>query len=297
MRYSMLILAGLTACATTFAEDKTQDLTIGGVAWTKSVITPYDDSSNEARDETYKVYTHLMDFAGKEPITKGGGGQYPHHRGLFIGWRETTVGGTKFDTWHMTDCYQQFTGKMSLDRAPEHDIQTLGIEWNGNDGTPILDEQRTIAVRPGADGMRIVDFTSVLTSQADVTLRGDSHHAGMQVRLSNEVAEDSDATVYILPEGAKRLENDEVSGAWWAVCNAEIGGKKYWVMHMTPPGNPTVLKLYSIRPYARFGAFFEPDLKKGQPLTLTFRIIVSESPIDQAKANALYQEYAAPNRN
>ena len=89
------------------------------------------------------------------------------------------------------------------------------------------------------------------------------------------------------------MENDEVSDAWWAVCNAEIGGKKYWVMHMTPPDNPTGIKLYSIRPYARFGAFFEPDVKKDHPLTLTFRIVVSETPIDQARADTLYHEYAS----
>ncbi len=293
MRCSILVLAGLTACAAVFAEDKTQDLSFDEVVWAKTVVTPYDDSSKEARDETYKVYTHLMDFAGKEPITKGGGGQYPHHRGLFIGWRETTVGGKKFDTWHMTDCYQQFTGKMKLDRGPERDIQTLGIEWNGNDGTPIFNEQRTISIQAGAAGIRIVDFTSVLTSDADVTLRGDSHHAGMQVRLSNELAEHPELASYVLPEGAQMLKNDEVSGAWWAVCNAKIGGKDYGIMHMTPPDNPTGIKLYSIRPYARFGAFFEPDVKKGVPLTLTYRIVVSESPIDQAKAEMLYQEYAS----
>ena len=65
-------------------------------------------------------------------------------------------------------------------------------------------------------------------------------------------------------------------------------------MHMTPPNNPSGIKLYSIRPYARFGAFFEPDVKKGQPLTLVFRVIVSEEPIDAAKAAALYAEYEAP---
>lgn len=292
MRLFMVPAACLFALVVA-AEEKTLDLTIGGVPWAKTVITPYDDSSKKSREETYKVYTHLMDFAGEEPITKGAGGQFTHHRGLFIGWRITTVGDKKFDTWHVTDCYQQFTGKMKLDRGPDFDIQTLGIEWRGNDGTQIFDEERTIAIRPGADGMRIFDFTSVLTAPtADVTLRGDSHHAGMQVRLSNEVNEHQKDTVYILPEGAKLLDNDEVSGAWWAVCNAKIGGKPYWVMHMTPPDNPGGVDLYSIRPYARFGAFFQPDVKKGEPLTLTFRVIVSEQPIDQAKAAALYAEYS-----
>jgi hypothetical protein len=287
-----LVLISVSQITAAAAADKTLDLTIGGVVWAKTVITPYDDSSKESRDATFKVYTEVMDFAGKEPITKGLGGLYPHHRGLFIGWRETTAAGKKFDTWHMTDCYQQFTGKMKLDRGPDRDAHTLGIEWRGNRGTPILDEQRTIVVQPGSGGIRIFDFASVLTAVNDITLRADSHHAGMQIRLSNEVAEHQDATVYLLPEGAKRLENDEVSGAWWAVCNAKIGGKPYWVMHMTPPDLPAELKRYSIRPYARFGAFFEPDLKKGESKTFTVRVIVSEQEIDAVSAKALYADYA-----
>lgn len=278
------------------ADDKTIDLTIGGVPWAKTVITPYDDSSKESREETYKVYTHLMDFAGKEPITKGAGGQYTHHRGLFIGWRVTTVDDKKFDTWHMTDCYQQYAGPMTLRSEGDAKVHGMGIrvEWRGNDGTKIFDEERTIFASSGGEGMRVFDFTSVLTApETDVTLRGDSHHAGMQVRLSNEVHDRQKETVYLLPESAKRIDNDEVENAWWAVCNATIGGKQYSVMHMTPPSNPTGIKLYSIRPYARFGAFFEPDVKKGEPLTLTYRIVVSEKPIDAAKAKDLYKEYVS----
>jgi hypothetical protein len=286
-----LVATGLGATGA-FAEDKTLDLVVNGTPWVKTVVTPYDASSKETRDATFKVYSQVMDFAGQAPITKGLGGQYPHHRGMFIGWRETHVGGKKFDTWHMTDCYQQFNGQTST----QGNTQTLGVEWRGNDGTKIFDEQRIIAASEGPGGIRIFDFTSVLTPFDDIKLRGDSHHAGMQIRLSQELSDHPEQASYVLPEGSKKLENDEVSGAWWAACNAKIGGKDYGVMHMTPPDNPTGIKLYSIRPYARFGAFFEPDLKKGQPMTLTFRIVVSEKPIDAAQAKALYTEYASGHR-
>jgi hypothetical protein len=291
MRFMGVVLLALGA-AVASAEDRTIGLRINDVTWAEMVVTPYDDASKESREQTYKVYTHLMDFAGKEPITKGAGGQFTHHRGLFIGWRVTTVGDKKFDTWHMTDCYQQYAGENTSSADSKHAAFPFLVEWRGNDGTKILDEQRTIEAQPGPGGSRVFDFTSVLTApEADVTLRGDSHHAGMQVRLANEVNEHQKDTVYILPEGAKRLENDEVSDAWWAVCNAKIGGKAYWVMHMTPPNNPGGIKHYSIRPYARFGAFFEPDVKKGESLTLTYRIVVSEQEIDAAKAAALYENY------
>ena len=43
--------------------------------------------------------THVLDFDGKEPITEVYG-KYTHHRGLFIGWKDTIVNGVDFDTWH-----------------------------------------------------------------------------------------------------------------------------------------------------------------------------------------------------
>nr|MCU0875452.1 PmoA family protein [Pirellulaceae bacterium] len=35
--------------------------------------------------DTYKPFLHVLDADGKEPITKGPGGFYTHHRGIFIG--------------------------------------------------------------------------------------------------------------------------------------------------------------------------------------------------------------------
>ncbi len=286
------------------AEDQTLDLAIDGVTWAKTVITPYDKSSKESRDATYKVYTHVMDFAGKEPITKGAGGKYPHHRGLFIGWRETTVGDKKYDTWHMTDCYQQYVETVKDPNrvdSPMNAAQLLAIEWRDSEtDKPFIRETRLIEVSKGPEGKHIVDMVSVLTAvDKDVTLRGDSHHAGMQIRLADEVSDKEKETEYLLPEGAKRIENDEVSGAAWAVCHVTIGGKPYWVMHMTPPPSEEgdsrfsskEVKLYSIRPYARFGAFFEPDIRGGHTQSFMTRVVVSEKPIDLEEANLLYKDY------
>jgi hypothetical protein len=63
-------------------------------------------------------------------------------------------------------------------------------------------------------------------------------------------------------------------------------------MHMTPPDHSGGIPLYSIRPYARFGAFFEPDLTKGEPLIVRFRIVVSESEITPERAAELYSDYS-----
>ena len=51
----------------------------------------HDTSTKERRAETYKPYLHVFDAEGKAPITKGPGGKFTHHRGIFIGWKKIGV--------------------------------------------------------------------------------------------------------------------------------------------------------------------------------------------------------------
>lgn len=291
MRLTALAMVICTVGAGAAAED-TLDVVVGGEPWLRTVVTAYDDSSDAAREQTYKVYTHIMDFEEEAPITKGAGGLYSHHRGLFIGWRRTEVGRQTYDTWHMPDCYQRYVETTWEASEPNWAGQTIEVEWCDLEGEPFIQEYRTITARPSAGQTRVIDFQTQLTAmKRDIQLRGDSHHAGMQVRLSNEVSEHQETTEYILSKGSERLENDEVANAWWAVCHTQIGGEDYWVMHMTPPTHPLGAPMYSIRPYARFGAFFEPNLIRGRPLRLAFRVVVAKDPIDAARAEGIYQLY------
>ena len=61
----------------------------------------HDTSTPEKHHETYKPYLHVFDTEGKKPITKGAGGQFTHHRGIFIGWSKTKANGKSYDRWHM----------------------------------------------------------------------------------------------------------------------------------------------------------------------------------------------------
>ena len=257
-------------------------------------MTPtYDPSTDATKDETYKVYTQVYDFAGASPITKGPGGKYTHHRGLFIGWKDTIVNGTDFDTWHMPNCTQRHIAWLEQKGDAGSASQLEEIHWVDENAKPFIKEFRMIAVKPGENGTRVIDFISTLHSLAGtIQLKGDLQHAGMQIRLANEVSEHEGTTQYILPEGAQELKDDTVVGGWWVTCSAEIGGKRYWIEHMTAPDLLTGIPVYSIRRYARFGSFFEPALEEGKPLVLRFRIVVSESELTKEQSAALYDAYA-----
>ena len=266
-----------------------------GRAWLSTQVTLFDRSTKERREQTYKVFTHAYDFTGDAPITKGPGGKYSHHRGLFIGWKDTLVGDSDYDTWHMSNCYQQHVQWLEQDARADKAAQSQLIRWCTLQDEAFIEEVRTISVSPGADGTRVIDFHSEFTALSGaISLRGDLQHAGMQVRMANEVSEHQQSTRYVLPEGAKELDNDKVVGAWWTCCSPVVRGKRYWIVHMTPQTHPTGVPVYSIRRYARFGAFFEPELTQGQALPLRFRVVVADTELDRAACAALYDAYATP---
>ena len=61
----------------------------------------HDLSTKDSRHDTYKPYLHVMGPDGKTPITKGPGGKFTHHRGIFLGWNRIGFEGKKYDLWHM----------------------------------------------------------------------------------------------------------------------------------------------------------------------------------------------------
>ncbi|MBI5094498.1 MAG: PmoA family protein [Candidatus Hydrogenedentes bacterium] len=294
---------GVSANAASVEPYQHYDLTVGGKPWISTVITPYDPAH---RDATYKVFTHLLDFEGKAPITNGIDGKtFPHHRGLFIGWKKTRVQDAEYNFWEMKN--ESTTGKVTqrhvswVEQKPGDSSasQSERVDWCNPEGKPFIQETRAISAQSGANGARIIDFSSTLVSVAGrIELRGDLQHAGMQVRLADEVAngegpnKEKGSATYILPKGVVEQKDNKVEGAWWVCCSAEIQGKRYWIMHMTPNTLSTGQPVYSIRRYARFGAFFEPNLEEGKPFECHFRIAVSDKELDQAACEALYQEYA-----
>ena len=269
------------------------DMKVGGETWLHTVTSPHDASSDETRAETYKVYTQVYDFDGDRFLTKGAGGKYPHHRGLFIGWKDTLVDGTDYDTWHMSNCYQEHVEWIYRKNGEDGAMQSEVIEWRNLDDAAFLREVRTISAHADENGRRIIDFSSELRAlDKAVALKGDLQHAGMQVRMANEVSEHEDNTEYTLPDGATLNQDDEVIGAWWALGRFEVDGERVWVLHMTPPDHATGVPVYSIRAYGRFGAFWETEIPAGGLHETTFRVVVSRDEITKSDAEALYADYS-----
>ena len=139
--------------------------------------------------DTYKPYLHVMDAAGERPITKGPGGQFPHHRGIFIGFNRMSAGGKNYDLWHMSGGPQVHQKFLDQQAGADQARFTSLVHWNTKDGQTLLEEERTFVFRAvDAPGLVKVDVTSKLKAVGgDVVLAGDPEHAGVQYRPADEV--------------------------------------------------------------------------------------------------------------
>ena len=252
----------------------------------------YDTSSEAARHDTYKVYHHVLDTDGTETLTKGPGGQYTHHRGLFLGFSRLQHASGGHDTWHMKNKTAQIHQRFIKQEAGD-DKTTVSalIRWVGSDGeTTLLEETRTVTVHHTGDAYVLLDFVSELKAvNGQVELRGDPEHAGMQYRPHNEVAENKSAKYLFHKEGVDLKRDLDLP---WVAESYLLRGKQWSVQHMNHPDNPQGTLYSAYRPYGRFGAYPTFVVPNGETGTLRYRIRITpgELPAREELA-AQYEKY------
>ena len=260
-----------------------------------------DTSTPERAHETFKPYLHVFDAEGKTPITKGPGGQFTHHRGIFFGWQRIGFDGKKYNLWEMAGGSRQVHLKFLAQTAgADQAAFTSQVAWNLADGKTIIQEDRTFTVhRRPAPVLALIDFSATIKAVAgDLALDGDPEHGGIQYRPADQV--DRKATQYCLPKDAVEPPLDpnaefQVMAATkdgktaaitkigktdlpWAAESYLLAGKTYHVQQMSHPDNPKGTRWSAYRDYGRFGAFPKVDLKNGETLTVRYRFWVSAGP-------------------
>ena len=216
---------------------------------------PYDTSSPEARNQSYKVFHHLYDPTGKRLVTNGGFADekfgdpkkllYPHHRGIMYGFNKCSYGPdlkSQADTWHCPPPPKPNEKKfvpvahvghektLSAETGPVLGRHRVLLGWYGDSDKPFALEERELTVyriEPNKldnfKGGTLVEFASRLkTTGGKIRVDGDPQHAGFQFRAHNDVADKSKKeTYYLHPDGTK----------------GEMGKERNW------PGDKTMVDL------------------------------------------------------
>jgi hypothetical protein len=265
----------------------------------------------------FKPYLHVFGEAG-ELLTNGGldasgkpTGQFPHHRGIFIGWNKIASELGSFDLWHFNN-----GGKMEVIQFDKleggKDAATLvaTIAWRAgrkdDSGSDLLlTETRTLRLsRPDGKATQ-VDAHFRLKAARELTLGGDLQHAGIHFRASNEVSTRAKETSYVsdpedketkgrdwtTPPPKKDKDGNEIKPTKdpargdlkWCRLLFPIGERWYAATELNAPSNP--IEELSWRDYGRFGFFFKRKLVAGETLDLDYRFFVepAEAPMSKPR--------------
>lgn len=252
-------------------------------------------------EETKKPFHHVFSPVSDELITKGPGGLYSHHRGIFFGYNQVELRNNMMDFWHATDgerteheeVAKEFTG-------PVFGGHVSKINWKDQEGEVMLEEFRDVRAFRNSDSSYMVDFHTQLYAIAGLfSLGGDLQHAGIQFRAAQYVADNSESTRFIRPEEWAEYPADEelTEENWnnlpWDAMQFTIEDDTYTVVYMSHPSNPGRTKEMSERTYGRFGEFIPYQLSEGAPLGFRYRfwVIAGESP-SVSEIDNEFQKYA-----
>ncbi|MHC4407206.1 MAG: DUF6807 family protein, partial [Planctomycetota bacterium] len=216
------------------------ELSFGDRPVLRYMCTPLDNSSPQAREKTYKVFHHLYDPAGTRYVTKGPGGKYPHHRGLFFGFNRISYGeNARIDTWGCGGtAHQSHEGFLADEAGPVMGRHCVKVDWHGPGEKVFATEEREMTVY-NVPGGQLVEFASRLASTVGaVKLDGDPQHAGFQFRAAQEVADgDQKLTYYLRPDGKGKPGDTRNWGGKnpdpktvnlpWNAMSFVIDGKRY----------------------------------------------------------------------
>ncbi len=258
-----------------------------------------DTSTKQRAHETYKVYNHVFDEAGKEVITKGPGGLYTHHRGIFIGWQRLGFAGKRYNFWEMGGSATLEHQKILRQTAgPVLARYRVIVHWNSGGKTILSEERRITVFRQPAPTIMLMDFRTLLKASAgEVMLDGDPEHAGCQYRPHNDLGtagKKGGAKYLFHKEGINPTKDLDLP---WVGMSYGLRGKDYNVQHMSHPDIPKGNKYSAYRPYGRFGAYFKKKIPEGQTLELRYRYRVGAGAMPtRTELAARYAAFARPPR-
>jgi len=281
---------------------KSMDLMFGDRPVLRYMYTPYDGKDEESIERTKKPFHHVFDPNGGRLITKGAGGLYPHHRGIFFGYKRCCVGEGVYDIWHAhygehrlhTKVIREITG-------PVMGGHVASIDWIDRKGKTFAVETRRVVVFRQPTDHLLIEFSSTLkTAGPQVSLDGDPQHAGVQWRSAQEVADNKTATRYLRSAQWAFLPTDQEHNAPdykdlpWDAIQYKLGERAYTVAYLTDPSNPANAE-FSERLYGRFGEFFPWSLRKDNPLSVRYRWWVSAThAVTREQIDRKYEDLAHP---
>jgi hypothetical protein len=259
--------------------------------------TFFHEEHDEAHHhDTCKVFHHVRALDGTL-LTKGNGGMFQHHKGLFIGWNRTGWKDRRFDFWHMPkqelQVFRRFLPHTAL--AMEAGAQVCAIDWISPEGEVVVAETRGLQLLEERDDHYVLHLRNELRApNGKVRLAGDPQHAGQQFRAPQSFAPKGvEKVAYLRPEGAEGHGNDVWTECDWIAEIQRHGDHRYTILRVEGPDNRGETT-WSTRDYGRFGATRTVDVTAERPLVLDQFYVVANGARDAAWCAAQAARLRAP---
>ena len=242
------------------------------------------DHDPKRHHDTCKVFHHVRALDGTL-LTKGNGGMFQHHKGLFIGWNRTKWNGQRFDFWHMPkqelQVFRGFLPHTAMNMAKG--AQVCAIEWITPAGEVVIAERRGLQLTEQRADYYTLHLRSELRApNGKVRLAGDPQHSGQQLRSPQAFAPaDATKVSYIRPADARDHGNDVWTECEWIAAIQRHDTDSYTILRVEGAGNRGETK-WSTRDYGRFGATRAVDVTEAQPLVLDQYYVIADGARDAA---------------
>ena len=267
----------------------------------------YERIKPEDRERTYKPFYHLYDIKGEKFVTKGPGGKFTHHRGIYYGFSKcSALDGTgnkiSVDTWHCKRGYQSHEKVLQQKvNSKEASIQSE-IAWRVDDGTIFITEKRKLCFKFDKEERLQIDFDSTLsTTQPEVILDGDPSMQDFNFVLPTKSQSQPPSkpftsapkTVETKWEKTKNWpQNKDMSNLNWKAQSVVVGGNRYYTLYLDHSQNPKP-SFYSERDYGRFGSYFKSAVTPENPLSVKYRLIFGNKPLSPEKCQQYSKDFSS----
>lgn len=257
-------------------------------------------------DGQLKPFLHVYGVNGELLTEWSPQQQFPHHRGIYIGWNriESDLGNS--DLWHLRRGEKMIVKQIRHVGTRTNAAVIATIEWHGqkadeNGDTILIRETRRLDISQPSPGKTQVDAKFTLAAQRDLALNGDLQHSGIHFRATHQLRERAKETRYVWEPDLRGPGGKVVSkDLKWCRLIFPVGTNWYTAAQLNSPTNPT--EELSWRDYGRFGFFFKRKLEWGDILELDYRFVTEPAAAtdhddlqrQRLEADQLYAEYGQP---
>jgi len=220
---------------------------------------------------------------------------YPHHHSLFFGCDR--VNGWNF--WQEANDRGQIVsrGPTITERGPDRIVIQDICDWRPPaPNTPVITERRELIIRIPSPSLRFIDFSTTLTANEDVRIEK-TNHSLFAVRVERHLAADRGGTM-VNAEGLKGEKATFGKKSVWMDCSGDNGWGTEGIAIFDHPSN----RWFPTEWFTRDYGFFSPTpmnwldadgfrLKKGETLTLHYRVVVHVGNDWEAELAKLFEEW------